>query len=237
MEQTYLLAGNIVAGSACVLSVLGAFFVIFSFLYNTRTNFKWKEVFCKICCGYKITERNARNEVVTKYKFNSYHFILINLSVADIIEASSHLWGLCSNLESEFSLNRTAAHLRNESVVASGFSISCSTQAVFAYLSALASFFWTDILAVFLAFNIVFAGCSNNFMTGQCREGVNANLLLQVEEGMVIPSKVQAPNCCESPFFLYILFPLIGWVVPMAMTVALAVRGLLGYTEDYDEGG
>lgn len=65
----------------------------------------------------------------------------------------------------------------------------------------------------------------------------NANLLLQVEEGMVIPPKAQAPNCCESPFSLYILFPLIGWVVPMAMTVALAVRGLLGYTEDYDEGG
>ena len=228
MEPADFLAEKIVAGTACILSILGGLLVCFSFLYEAETGFKWKEVFCKICCGYKITERGADGEVVTKYKLKSYHFILINLSVADIIEASSHLWGLCSNLESEFPANKTAA---NESVaVGAGYSISCSTQAAFSTTATLASFFWTDILAVFLAFNMVFAGCSNNCITGQNRRSAD------VERNIVIPRKAQAPNCCESPIFLYILFPLIGWGAPMITTVGFAVNDVLGYTENYDGG-
>lgn len=230
IEPAYLLAERIVAGSACMLSIFGAFFVIFSFLYDSQTGIKCKEVFCKLCCGYTITERDDDGETVTKYKLKSYHFILINLSVADIIVAASHLWGLCSNLENKFSPNITAALARNESEIASGFDISCTTQAAFTALSTMASFFWTDILAVFLAFNIVCVQCTNNFITGwKTARG-------PVEEGIVIPEKQDAPYCCEAPCFLYLLFPLIGWGFPMVMTVAFGIDGLLGYTDDYDGG-
>ena len=221
IDPNYLLVEKAIAGSACVLSIVGAFFVIFSFLYDTETGFEWKELYYKICCGYKI--RDGDIGAGNKYRLKSFNVILINLSVADIIVASSHLWGLCSHLETTFSS-------KNHSIIAAGQNVSCVTQAAFTILSTLSSFFWTDILAVFLAFNIVFAGCSNNFVTG-----LNSHFA-HIQDRVIVPEKAQAPHCCESPLFLYIIFPIIGWGVPMLMVVVVAVEDLLGYTEDFDQG-
>ena len=180
-------------------------------------------MFFKLCCGYQVRDGSGEDMLGTKYRLRSFNFILINLSVADIIVACSHLWGLCSNLEP----NLNAAHSRNSSALESGYNTSCITQAAFTVVSTMSSFFWTDILAIFLAFNIVFAGCSNNFMTG-----FSGN----IQERLIIPEKSQAPHCCESPLFLYILFPTIGWGVPMLMVVVFALKDLLGYTEEFDQG-
>ena len=227
-ESAYLLAEKIIAGSACVLSVLGAFVVIFSFLFDNETRFKCKEVYYKICCGYKITEKNSKE----KYKFLPFHIILINISVADIIVALSHLWGLCSNLEKEFH-NPT---VENSSTISAGYNISCTTQAGFTVISTLASFFWTDILVVFLAFNAVCDGCSTNFLTGFNGDEDGNDQEIGEDVKIDIPANVDAPNCCVTPCFFYVLVPLIGWGVPMVMTVGLAVHRNLGYTGDYDEG-
>ena len=232
VEQPYLLAQKIVSTCACILSIFGAFIVIFSFLYESETGLKWKEVY-KLCCGYRVTETvekadedgNIIEEVtVTKYKVKSYHIILINQSIADLVVASSHLWGLYSDT---FSL-----HSKNESAISSGYNITCTIQAAFTAISTMSSFFWTDILAVFLAFNIVFSHCTNNHWTGE----VDAKRELQIINGVEIPAKHNAPNCCETPFFLYFLFPVIGWGLPIAMTVVLAAQNRLGYTEDYNTG-
>lgn len=210
IEPGYLYTEKAVAGTACVLSIIGAFVVIFSFLYDSETSFKWKELYYKLCCGYKIKDGNREDDAGSKYGLKSFNFILINLSVADIIVASSHLWGLCSNLENTFlPSNLTAAYLKNESTISAGYNTSCITQAAFTILSTLSSFIWTDILAIFLAFNIIFTGCSNNFMTGFNRAHPH------IQGRLVIPEKAEAPHCCESPFFLYILFPSIGWGVPI----------------------
>lgn len=226
IEHKYLFAENAIAGSCCVLSILGAVLVIFSFLYDAETSFKWREVYYKICCGYKI-EESGKTGLRAKYRMKSYNFILINLSVADIIVALSHLWGLCSNLQVTFSPNSTAKN-DSDPGMAAGYNTSCITQAAFTILSTVSSFFWTDILAIFLAFNIVFAGCSNNFITGLNEA--------HVQERIVILEKAKAPHCCESPFFLYILFPFIGWGLPMLMVFAFAISKMLGYTEDFDQG-
>lgn len=218
IDPRYLLIEKSIAGSACVLSVIGAFFVIFSFLYDTETKFSWRELYYRLCCGYKI--RDGGNTAY-KYGLKSFNFILINLSVADIIVACSHLWGLCSNLETKYPPQG------NNSIVA-GDNSTCSVQAAFTILSTLSSFLWTDILAVFLAFNIVFAGCSNNFITGLHQSHIQ-------EPRVIIPEKDQAPHCCESPFFMYMLFPTIGWAIPMIIVMVIAIEDLLGYTEDYDQ--
>ena len=55
----------------------GAFIVIFSFLFESESGLKWKEVY-KLCCGYRVTERvpkadedgNIEVVTVTKYKLN-----------------------------------------------------------------------------------------------------------------------------------------------------------------------
>ena len=229
-DPHYLLAQKIVSICACVLSIFGAFIVIFSFLFESETGLKWKEVY-KLCCGYRVTERadeDGNIEVVTtKYKVKSYHIILINLSIADIVVASSHLWGLCSDFEDTFLSPAAPA-----STMSTGYNISCTTQAAFTAISTMSSFFWTGILAVFLAFNIVFSHCTNNHWTGE----VDAEQERELKDGVEIPAKGSAPNCCETPFFLYVLFPVIGWGLPIAMTVVFAVQNKLGYTKDYDPG-
>ena len=221
---------KVFAGFASILSVVGAVFVIISFVYDTETDFEWKELYYKICCGYKIRDGDGRDKGAgNKYRMKSYNIILIHLSVADIIVATSHLWGLCSNLEKTF-FNSTAIQEMGgtSSAVAAGQDTNCITQATFTIISTLASFFWTDILAVFLALNIVFTGCTNNFMTGLDRDSSHKRV--------VIPEETKAPHCCESPFFLHILFPLVGWGVPMLMVMVFAVKDLLGYNNDYDQG-
>ena len=223
---------RISASIACCLSIIGAFLVIFSFIYDAKTRIRWKEIYYKICCAYKIKEEVGRGNWVTKYKLKSYHFILINLSVADIIVAISHLWGLSTNLDDRFrpSENETdASNASNDTLgIFAGTDDSCTTQAAFTVLSTLSSFFWTDILAIFLMFNMVCQGCSNNYITGFRGE---------LKYGRVrIPDKKKAPNCCESPFFLYMVFPFFGWVVPMIGVFIFATHGLLGYTKDIDQG-
>ncbi len=164
MEPAYLLAEKIVAGAACIFSVFGALLVIFSFTYDSESRFSIKELYYKICCGYTVQEKDQEKDQeneywVTKYEMKSYNFILINLSIADIIVALSHFWGLLLNLEHKFSPNVTQV---NESAIANGQDVSCTTQGAFTALSTQSSFFWTDILAVYLAFNIVFKKCTNN---------------------------------------------------------------------------
>ena len=228
IEPAYLLAERIVVSIICILSIIGATLVIFSFLCNTKTGCNLKELYYKICCGYQIRERDSNNVLVTKYRVKSFNFILINLSVADIIVAASHFWGLQMKLESEFAPNYTEYREHNLSAISTGYNISCITQAAFTAFSTVASFFWTDILAIFLAFNLIFEKCSNNCLA-RLKKDTAPEEIAVAEEG-------NAPNCCESPFFMYILFPLIGWAVPMVMVVAFATYKELGYTEDYDGG-
>lgn len=228
IEHGYLLAERISISIVCVISIIGALLVILSFTYDTETGFNLKELYYKICCGYKIRERNSEDVLVTKYRLKSYNFILINLSLADIIVASSHFWGLQMNLEEEFAPNYTMVEKLNQSAISNGYNISCVTQAAFTAFSTMSSFFWTDILAVFLVFNLLFEKCSNNYVTGLDRESAPDNIEV-IEDG-------KAPNCCESPFFMYILFPLIGWGIPMVMLVGFAMNSELGYIEDYDGG-
>ena len=238
IEPVYLLAEKIVAGTASILSVLGALLVIFSFAYNSKTEFSFKELYYKICCGYEVKEKVAREQEnledgevkendtwVTKYKLKAYNFILINLSVADIIVALSHFWGLLSNLEHKFS--PSAASLKpNDSLIVNGNDVSCTTQGAFTALSTMASFFWTDILAVYLVFNMVCKGCTNNHLSKLEENINNGNRMIIVEER----------NCCNTPFFLYVIFPFFGWGIPMIMLVVFAIKGMLGYAEDYDGG-
>ena len=67
-----------------------------------------------------------------------------------------------------------------------------------------------------------------NFLTLLRKEGA--------PETIEVLENEKAPNCCESPIFLYILFPLIGWGIPIAMVVGFAAYSKLGYAEDYDGG-
>jgi hypothetical protein len=234
VNSHYFLADKVVSICACALSVIGASLVIFSFLCESETGLKWKEVW-KLFCGYKfketITTYDGREKLVTKYKVKSYHYILINLSLADIATATSRIWGLFSDWEQVFS-NKTES-------VAMESNISCTTQAAFIVTFSLSSFFWTDILAIFLAFNIVFKHCSNNHVTGQNAPDHNAHAYQiddVVGDGIKIPQNDKAPNCCETPIFLYIIFPVIGWAVPLVMTMAFSIHGLLGYTEHFNLG-
>ena len=57
IQPDYLLAEKVVATIACVFSIIGAFLVIFSFLYDHETDFKWKEMYFKLCCGYQVIKR------------------------------------------------------------------------------------------------------------------------------------------------------------------------------------
>ena len=231
IEPSFLLAERIVVGIVCILSILGGLSVVFSFLCNSETACKCKEVYYHLCCGYKIQERDPDDEtqIISKYPLKSYNCILVHLSIADIIVAGSHFWGLVMHLEERFAPNDTESRMmNNQSAIPAGFDISCTTQAAFTALSTFASFFWTDILAVFLAFNLIFEECSNNKLTG-------LNKTTAPEQIEVLDDDT-APNCCESPFFLHILFPLIGWGVPVVMVVAFAASNVLGYTESYDGG-
>lgn len=233
-EPVYLLADKIVACSACILSVFGALLVIFSFTYDTETKFNFKELCYKICCGYTIQEKGSHNNWVTKYKLKSYNHILVNLSVADIIVALSHIWGLTLNLEDRFKQHshNSSTNSSTDEAIPNGYDPSCVTQGAFTVLSTLASFFWTDILAVFLAFNIVFKTCTNNKLLKLKDDVFSADGHSKV----VVLSHDRALNCCESPLFLYIIFPFIGWGVPMVMLLVFAIMNMLGYVQDYDEG-
>ena len=262
IDPAYLLAEKIVAGSACILSVLGALLVIFSFTYNVERKFSCKDLYYKICCGFSVQEQEiasspgsgdeaeqpgdeaeqpgdeaeqpgdeAKREDqkwVTKYKLKSYNFILINLSIADIIVALSHFWGLLSNLEHKFAHNKSAEY--NISIIPNGQDVSCTTQGAFTALSTLSSFFWTDILAFFLASNIACKTCTNSKLSRQNEdiERDNGNTKIVVVD--------KTTNCCDTPLFLYIIFPLLGWGLPMIMVLVFATKSILGYVEDYDGG-
>ena len=235
IEPAYLLAEKIVAGTACIISVFGALLVIFSFTYDFETRFSFKELCYKICCGHVVQEKLKNGEWVTKYQLKSYNFILINLSIADIIVALSHFWGLLSNLEHKF------AH-QNESTIARGRDVSCTTQATFTVLSTLSSFFWTDILAVFLALQIMFfKKCTSNSLSclkGNLTEDENGMQKVKLNDSsrLIMPSDKKAAYCCESPLFLYVIFPFIGWGIPMIMLLVFATKNMLGYVQDYDAG-
>ena len=227
--HTQTVLQQVFAGSACVLSILGALLVILSFLYDTKAS--WREIYYKFCCGYQIRD-GVNNQIRgdgsifgSKYRLRSFNVILIHLSVADIIVAFSHLWGLCSNPEIRF------VNTSSERNFSSGQDANCITQAAFTVFSTISSFLWIDILTAFLAFNVVFAGCSNNFMTG-LKKGLSPTQ----QGSIVVPENAVAPHCCESPFFLQLLFPLIGWGVPLLLVMILAAKDLLGYTDGYDSG-
>lgn len=65
IEHKYLIVDKAIAGSACVISIFGALLVTFSFLYDmSETSIKWKELYYKICCGYKIKERKSKGKLV-----------------------------------------------------------------------------------------------------------------------------------------------------------------------------
>ena len=231
IEPWFLLTERVVVGIVCLLSIVGGLLVVFSFLFNSETACKCKEVYYHLCCGYKIQENPGDDEnYVPKYKLKSYNLILIHLSVADIIVAGTHFWGLMMRLEERFAPNDTESAMENNgSAIPAGYDISCTTQAAFTALSTLASFFWTDILLVFLVFNLLLQPfCHNNKLTGLSEENP--------PDGVVVLGDGKAPNCCESPLFLHILFPLIGWGAPAVMVVAFAAFNVLGYTESYDGG-
>ena len=131
---------QIFAGSANVLSILGALLVILSFLYDTKAS-SWREIYYKFCCGYQIRDgvnnqiKGDGNIFGSKYRLRTLNVILIHLSMADIVAAFSHLWGLCSNLE-RFSNSTEGSQDAN-----------CVTQAAFTVFSTISSFLWRDILA------------------------------------------------------------------------------------------
>ena len=131
---------QIFAGSANVLSILGALLVILSFLYDTKAS-SWREIYYKFCCGYQIRDgvnnqiKGDGNIFGSKYRLRTLNVILIHLSMADIVAAFSHLWGLCSNLD-RFSNSTEGSQDSN-----------CVTQAAFTVFSTISSFLWRDILA------------------------------------------------------------------------------------------
>lgn len=235
--SSYLLAEKIVAGSACILSVIGALLVIFSFMYNFETKFSFREMYYKICCGFRVEEKLKNQEWATKYVLKSYNFILINLSIADALMALSHFWGLLSNLENKFAHNEFTDHGSADRNIMSSISnsasiygqdVSCTTQAAITAMSTIASFFWTDILVVFLAFNIVFKRCTNRRLSNLSEDIVDGNSKIVVVDAET--------SCCDTPLFLYIIFPFIGWGIPMIMLLVFATQDMLGYSEYFDEG-
>ena len=122
ISKDFLLSLRVVAGFTCFLSILGAFFIIFTYVM-----FK----------GLRTLSRQ----------------ILVNLSVADIFIAASHLVGLCTDVE-RFFPQYACKNQTNNCTVLSTDSL-CTIQAAFTMYGSISSFLWTMSLGLYMFLVII----------------------------------------------------------------------------------
>ena len=126
---------KISVGITSVLSILGGFLIVLTF--------------CLRLCLKSSDGPNAQHSRPARSKMammSPGRIILVNLSIADIILAGSHLWGVSANYQNYF--------LKNDNAHSSGPNGStdtmCDVQGAIAVYGTIASFLWTIILSFFV---------------------------------------------------------------------------------------
>ena len=114
-DRDFVLALRIGVGIVSSLSVIGAFLIVLTFCI-------------RLCYGE------------SKNMMSAGRLILVNLSIADIIVASSHLWGIARG----YNVLMHQAHDSSET------NTLCDVQGALSVFSTIASFLWTIILSFFV---------------------------------------------------------------------------------------
>ena len=118
-DRDFVLALKIGVGIVSSLSVIGGFLIVLTF-----------------CIRLRHSSANSTDDLIGPGRF-----IIVNLSIADIIVASSHLWGLAMGYN-------VLMHQKHDNVLNS--STLCDVQGALSVYSTIASFLWTIILSFFV---------------------------------------------------------------------------------------
>jgi len=118
-DRDFVLALRIGVGIVSALSVIGAFLIVLTF-----------------CIRLCYDE--------SKNMMSAGRLILVNLSIADIIVASSHLWGIAMG----YHVLMHQAH--GDTLNSSETNTLCDVQGAISVFSTIASFLWTIILSFFV---------------------------------------------------------------------------------------
>ena len=135
-----ILALKISIGATSVLSIIGGALIVLTF--------------CLRLCSRSDQRRRNGGSVDGSYTagmMSPARVILVNLSIADILLAGSHLWGVSLGYQKYFLHND---HLNNSAPNGSTDPM-CDIQGGLAVYSTIASFLWTIILSFFVVGTLI----------------------------------------------------------------------------------
>lgn len=140
---------KICVGITSALSIIGGFLLVLTFCL--RVCERERRLRPRNTDTLRVQKDDDEEEVEADQKKKSNlgsgagRLILVNLSIADIIVAASHLWGAAGNYETYFHHNQRADVTGpNGSTDAE-----CDVQGAFAVYGTIASFLWTITLSFF----------------------------------------------------------------------------------------
>ena len=141
-----ILALKICIGVTSALSIIGGFLIVLTFCL--RLCFTSDQQ-----AGSDAAQPGAgrRSHYKAAEMMSPARVILVNLSIADILLAGSHLWGVVGNYQKHYHVNQNA----NNSGPNGSTDLLCDIQGGLAVYSTIASFLWTIILSFFVVGTLV----------------------------------------------------------------------------------
>ena len=127
---------KITVGVTSCLSIVGALLIVLTFCLRV----------CSKPRQRRAGHPNEQTEAVRTPMLSPGRFILVNLSIADIFVAASHLWGVAAGYETLF--GRSDSELGTTNTW-------CDMQGAMAVYATIASFLWTIILSFFVVGTLV----------------------------------------------------------------------------------
>lgn len=211
-----------------MLSVVGAVYVIFSY---TNKNL-WKLLCsCKNClriccndddCADDSEAKSTVDEIKEGFQVKGFQYFMIRISIADIIVALAHLWGLLQNLEGKF----LPQYQVTNNTVYVGTDAQCTLQGALNIFATISSFLWTVALSTFLFWSTTHIGASNKRVVDVL---TNRNPRRDEDDE-------EEPNCCDTFFWRTFFWPIFCWGIPFILVFGLAVANAIGFAEDLDTG-
>lgn len=131
---------KICVGVTSCLSIIGSFLIILTFCFG---------VFARHPSSISSINRTSRSS--WKRLLSPGRLIIVNLSIADILLATSHLWGVADNYERYFHRNQRA----HDNGPDGSTDAECDAQGALAVYGTLASFLWTITLSFFVVGTLI----------------------------------------------------------------------------------
>lgn len=135
---------KICVGITSCLSIIGGFLIVLTFCW-------------RVCSKDERPAGDGRTRRQTTDRFkrgmlSPGRFILVNLSIADILVAASHLWGVADGYEKYYDEKNRNAHNTGPNGSTDN---ECDAQGAVAVYGTLSSFLWTITLSFFVVGTLV----------------------------------------------------------------------------------